>query len=236
VDIEELTFLLKKCGLAMTPKQTRTFMRDLADDPAVPVTELSFDMFMELVRKDLNQGQTLAISKMVDVKSSRRLSRRQRMSWKAANLVAHPYFDGVIILVIALVGVATGVQLSWLGATPPSDIALFLDATSLISNIVFTAEIFLKFMSYGDQPWVLFTDPEDGTFNTFDFLIVVMALAMEAAHTEGNIVAVGRLLRLVKVVLKVEGLRFILIGFVAGIRAVVPISASARTRIAVDVS
>jgi hypothetical protein len=231
VGIEELTFLLKKCGLPMTPKQTRNFMRDLADDPAVPVTELSFDMYLELVRKEIREGHKLKISEGGDAKSSRHLPWLQRLSWKAANLVAHTYFDAFIILVIALVGVATGVQLSWLGGTPPKDIALFLDAVSLISNVVFTVEIVIKFVSHGDQPWVLFTDPEDGTFNTFDFLIVVMSLGMAASNTEGNIVAVGRLLRLVKVVLKVDALRFILLGFVAGIKAVVPISASARTRI-----
>ena len=39
----------------------------------------------------------------------------------------------------------------------------------------------------------------------------------------GSTLAVGRLLRLVKVVLKVPQLRFVLLGFVAGIRAVFPI-------------
>ena len=48
-----------------------------------------------------------------------------------------------------------------------------------------------------------FLDPEDGNFNTFDFAIVVVSITFALnPNTDGSSVAVGRLLRLVRVVLK----------------------------------
>ena len=56
-----------------------------------------------------------------------------------------------------------------------------------------------------------------------DLAIVVVSIGFAATGGSGSTVAVGRLLRLVKVVLKIPQLRFVLLGFAAGLRAVVPI-------------
>ena len=61
-------------------------------------------------------------------------------------------------------------------------------------------------------------DAEEGAFNLFDFCIVVVSLAFALSGSggaNGSSVAVGRLLRLIRVVLKVPQLRYVLLGFVA---------------------
>lgn len=73
----------------------------------------------------------------------------------------------------------------------------------------------LKLAACGPRPYEYFTDPEDGAFNTFDFIIVALSLFFD--------VAAMRLLRLLKLIGKIEALRVILRGLAAGIRAVISI-------------
>jgi len=95
-----------------------------------------------------------------------------------------------------------------------SDVALF----------VFTIECGLKLVACGEWPLQYVIDPDEGWFNAFDFCIAAASLVFRfLLDGSGSIVTVGRLLRQVKIALKVPELKFVLIGFVAGANAVVPI-------------
>jgi hypothetical protein len=83
VDIEEVAFLLTKCGLTITPKQTRNFLRDLSDERGPLTQELTFDMFLELVQKQVHAGQKLEVAEGGAPARKQQLSWRQRLSWKA---------------------------------------------------------------------------------------------------------------------------------------------------------
>ena len=62
-------------------------------------------------------------------------------------------------------------------------------------------------------------------FNTFDFTIVVLSIAMRIADSSTSVVAVARLLRLIKLMNRVPQLRVIVQGVVAGMSIVGPILA-----------
>ena len=146
-------------------------------------------------------------------------------AWWAAWASTHAYFDRVVFFCIVFVGIATAVQLSYPTDEPlPHGVATFLDLTQAISLTVFTGEAVIKVIACGDQPLMYFLDPDDGNFNTFDFVIVVISIFFALdPNTDGSSVAVGRLLRLVRVVLKIPELRYVLLGFLAGLNAVAPI-------------
>ena len=105
----------------------------------------------------------------------------------------------------------------------PAAARRFLAGVEYVSLVAFTAEVVVKVVACGERPSAFATDPEDGAFNLFDLAIVVVSIGFAATGGSGSTVAVGRLLRLVKVVLKIPQLRFVLLGFAAGLRAVVPI-------------
>ena len=92
-----------------------------------------------------------------------------------------------------------------------------------VSLVAFTAEVVVKVVACGERPSAFATDPEDGAFNLlddprpravgdeaevplssgafnlFDLAIVVVSIGFAATGGSGSTVAVGRLLRLVKV-------------------------------------
>ena len=104
---------------------------------------------------------------------------------------------------------------------PPAGIKYFLDIVKGLSLCVFTGELLIKIIAYGRRPDRFFTDPEDGNFNLFDFTIVALSFAL--LNQNGSIIAVLRLLRLLKILVKFEEVRVILLGLFAGMRAVNPI-------------
>ena len=151
--------------------------------------------------------------------------RYKRVAAFASKLVNHNAFDGFIVTCILLVGIATVIELESEDGNliPPAlpdnaggrRIAKFLLWTERLTLGVFTSEVVLKILSKGDAPLEYFTDPEDGSWNTFDFIVVLMSYVSN--------VSLMRLLRLLKVMGKVEELRVLLLGLVAGIRAVTAI-------------
>ena len=151
--------------------------------------------------------------------------RYKRVAALAKKLVNHNAFDGFIVTCILLVGIATVIELeSEDGSLIPPElpdnaygrrIRKFLYWTERLTLGVFTSEVVLKILSKGDAPLEYFTDPEDGSWNTFDFVVVLMSYVSN--------VSLMRLLRLLKVMGKVEELRVLLLGLVAGIRAVTAI-------------
>jgi hypothetical protein len=85
---------------------------------------------------------------------------------------------------------------------PPDGVQFFLDFVKWLSLCVFTAELLVKIVACGHRPDRFFTDPEDGNFNLFDFIIVALSFAL--MNERGSIIAVCRLLRLLKILVKVS--------------------------------
>ena len=77
----------------------------------------------------------------------------------------------------------------------------------------------MKIVSFGMHPMQYFRDANEGAFNTFDLSIVLLSYIMLSADS-GSLVTVCRLLRCVKIMSKLPQLRVILMGLVAGMRAV----------------
>ena len=79
----------------------------------------------------------------------------------------------------------------------------------------------------GTRPWVHFTSKKDGTFNTFDFIIVVVSVAFSPLVTgnEGNVenlkvLRLARLARLLDFIAFIPELRVILSGLGAAMDSV----------------
>jgi hypothetical protein len=135
-------------------------------------------------------------------------------------IVRRPWFERFITACILLVGIATGVDVTFVhAATTPLWAKLVGDITSNVTLGVFTIECVLKVVAFGRKPKMYFTDKLDGHYNTFDFLIVVLSYAFLSSDSGGTI-AVMRLLRLVRVMNLFEALRVIIKGLVVGLRSV----------------
>jgi hypothetical protein len=117
------------------------------------------------------------------------------------------------MLNIFLVAVATGVDLE--NEEREKSKVVFTNIVSMITLAVFTLECLLKIMAEGFEPWVYFTDRENGNFNTFDFLIVTASYAF--IDSAGGAVAAIRMLRLVRLITFVKNvpqLRMIVAGLI----------------------
>ena len=121
-----------------------------------------------------------------------------------------------------LVGVATVVELESadLSKSPPGPpdtpsgrrTAQFLRWTERLTLGVFTAEVVFKLIAKGDRPDRYFFDEQEGNWNSFVFLVVVMSFVSN--------VSIMRLVRLLKVLGKVPALKVLLLGLMAGVSAV----------------
>ena len=101
--------------------------------------------------------------------------------------------------------------------------ARFVQGVGAVTSSVFAAECVLKIVAEGHSPGNYFRDPENGSFNTFDFLIVVLSFAFIG---NSNTTAIGglRMLRLIRLLTFIKGvqqLRVIIIGLVSGLKSVV---------------
>ena len=122
---------------------------------------------------------------------------------------------------ILAVGLATGLDLENRGRDPW--VVQFVDSVGVITLSVFTCECLLKIVSCAYKPLLYFTDPDDGSFNTFDFVIVVASLAFMGNSNSGAIGGL-RMLRLVRLLTFIKGvpqLRVIIVGLVQGMGSVV---------------
>jgi hypothetical protein len=130
-------------------------------------------------------------------------------------VVAHPSFDSTIIVCIMLIALTTVMELE---IEDTQSILGFLVLVQFTTLAIFTCEVAIKIVAYGETPMKYFLDSEEGNFNTFDCTVVVVSYLMLGSN--GAAVSVCRLLRLVKVMNKVPQLRVVLLGLVAGLRAV----------------
>ena len=138
-------------------------------------------------------------------------------------LVRHPKFDLAIVGVIFIVAIATFLEIEYElhDYHPTHPVSVGLHACSVFTLTVFTLESIAKMISFGEEPHRFFTDPDDGAFNTFDLVIVIVSYA--TMGSSGGAVSVLRLLRLVKLMNKLPALREILLGLIAGVKAVASI-------------
>lgn len=126
------------------------------------------------------------------------------------------WFDTIITICTLGVGVITG----WSLDNPDSSdgVSSIFD---MIAVSIFTIEALLKILAEGEQPQVYFLDPEDGTFNFFDFMIVVLSWAFfgQATQTAIQCMRLLRLLRFFTVVKNIAQLRVIVIGLIQGLKS-----------------
>ena len=145
------------------------------------------------------------------------------------DLVERPWFEGGILLCIIAVGVATGVDVTYLhgeDGAAPAWTGPFTAAVATATSVVFALECALKIVARGVTPLAYFTDPSEGSWNTVDFTIVATTLAFFLSGAGGgSTVAIMRLVRLVRVMAVVPELRVLLFGVLAGMRAVTNILA-----------
>ena len=146
----------------------------------------------------------------------------ERLAWFVfTHFTGTAWFESYILGCIVMIGVSTGVELE-AGDDPPEGIRKMVAWVGMITFVSFTAEVVLKIVAEGLRPERYFTDAEDGSFNTFDFMIVVAGFLF-LGSSSGGAVAALRMLRLVRLLTFIKGvpqLRVILSGLVAGLRSV----------------
>jgi hypothetical protein len=148
------------------------------------------------------------------------------LSSGAARVVAHVLFEPFIILCIMLVAISCVLELEFYDDTNSGashlQMGRFIHVVEYLTLVVFTLEVILKVVAKGSKPWQYLTEPEEGLFNCFDCLIVVLSLASFFGLLDigGGGVTIMRLLRLIKIMNKLPQLRTIMTGLVVGVRAV----------------
>ena len=131
-----------------------------------------------------------------------------------------PWFENFVTGCILLVGIATGIDVTYVHKeTVPQWALLFTEISSNATLAIFTLEAALKIVAFGRQPQRYFTDEFEGSYNSFDFLIVALSYAFLPTG-EGGAISVMRLMRLVRVMNLFEQLRVILRGLAVGLRSV----------------
>lgn len=88
-------------------------------------------------------------------------------------VVQTPVFDGFIFLNIVAVGVATGLNLNGAGKESAS-MERMLHFVEWMTFWVFIGEAILKIVACGSRPWLYLTSRKDGSFNVFDFALVLV--------------------------------------------------------------
>ena len=236
IDAGDLKQALQRHGIRVTIVQAAQLIKEIDDDGN---GSINFEEFFEAVQahferqynKELTndliaekESATMAAAR-AGLASARHaihavcpgllpayLALARRCKW----LVEIPWFDRTITFCIMLVAVATVLSLEVDSPTPA--LRGFLLAVQAGTLSVFTLEVVLKVIACGPRPLDYINDPEDGSFNMFDCAVVLVSLGM--LGQDGEVVAVCRLLRLIKIMNKVPQLRVVLLGLVAGMRAV----------------
>lgn len=137
----------------------------------------------------------------------------------------NPWFDGFIMINILCVGVGIYIGLSEADQSSASA-ATFLRVTDSLTFWIFLFEAGVKIMSCGSKPWVYFLAHKDGTFNTFDFVVVAVSVAYSpyfGATTDVSDVQVlrlARLLRLFDFIEHVPEVRVLIHGLLTGLDSV----------------
>jgi len=132
------------------------------------------------------------------------------------------WFECFIMANILAVGASTGLSLNGEEDGSPA-VATLVQVVNDVTMWVFVAEALLKLLSYGAQPLHYFTAPNgEGSFNSFDFLLVVLSLALAGESSAGGIktLRLARLVRLLTIIKNVPELKVIVEGLVAGLKSV----------------
>ena len=120
--------------------------------------------------------------------------------WANAKVVSSPWFEGFVMVTIVAVGVGIGMGLS--GLEENDSVAKnVLFGIDMFSFWVFLFEAAVKIFACGSRPWVYFLSKSDGSFNCFDFTLVVIALVFSpffGASADVSNVKVLRLMRLLR--------------------------------------
>jgi hypothetical protein len=77
-----------------------------------------------------------------------------------SNIVCRTWFESFVLCNIGLIGLATGLDLENGGRS--ESINTFVEVSSLLTMVVFTAEAILKLVSEAYRPQDYFLDPENG--------------------------------------------------------------------------
>jgi len=126
------------------------------------------------------------------------------------------WFDTLITVVTIGVGVITGWSLD-----SPDETDGVSAVFDLMAISIFTAEAILKLLAEGEKPQTYFLDPEDGTFNFMDFMIVLFSWIFfgQATQTAIQCMRLLRLLRFFTVVKNIAQLRVIVVGLIQGLKS-----------------
>ena len=225
LDVEDLKRCLMRIGVTVSTKKAKLMIAEIDTDGDETV---SFDEFMAHAvdgprHADFNP---LANDKTRAASAHDHEDVTLRVAAKCCAIVTSPAFDYFIVGCIVCVAVATYCEVEFFldgGGSP--EMRAVVDAVQGVALGVFILECALKMGACGPWPREYFIDADEGVFNTFDFTIVVLSIAMRIADSSTSVVAVARLLRLIKLMNRVPQLRVIVQGVVAGMSIVGPILA-----------
>ena len=246
VSSHELKVALSARGHKFSDQETSVLMEEIDknEDGVVAFSEF-LEAMTQMVRADQRrqrQGSRLGVSPKAALIGSARMGKKAvgfglgiikppdqvlecyaRVAKRCETLVQHPKFEMGIVAAIFLVAIATfcEVEFSLHEYHPTHPVRVALSACATTTLTIFTLESVVKLVSFGLKPMHFFTDPDDGAFNTFDLAIVILSYATMGSGGGG--LSVLRLLRLVKLMNKLPALREILLGLIAGVKAVASI-------------
>jgi len=140
-------------------------------------------------------------------------------------VVKNKYFDSFILLNIVCVGLAIGLGLDGV-EQEHAGVASAIAWLEVFTFWVFLGECIIKIMGCGSRPWLYFTAKHDGSFNTFDFALVVVSVAFspfvgaDSDVSDVKVLRLARLLRLLDFIQFVPELKVILYGLAAALDSV----------------
>jgi len=129
-------------------------------------------------------------------------------------MVEHPnsvnFMTAVILAASILVGIGTERSLE--------DNSI-LSACDWVVLIIFTVEAVLKIFAEGLRPWYYFTDRLQGSWNTFDFFVVVLCY-VPSTGSMAPVLRLARLMRVLKLIQAVPQLQIIIKGLIQGLSSI----------------
>ena len=100
-----------------------------------------------------------------------------------------------------------------------TEVNQIIDNINILVLSVFVLEIVLKFIAAGSQPLDYFRDPVHGKWNTFDFIVTVISFPGVAGEATA-MVRILRLFRIVEQFQKINAMKAIVIGLLAGMKSI----------------
>lgn len=177
----------------------------------------------ELAKRDQERAERAVQAKQKQLEENKELAERlsigglspRCIEWHI-NLRDSKRFQAFIIATIFLAGTLVGVntyEIKDMGTLT------FLLVMENVIVLIFTAEIYVKFISEGKRPWQFFTNKEAG-WNIFDFFIVVAGFIPLGGGSAIMVLRLLRLLRVLKLVKALPKLRILVIGLIKSVSAI----------------